>query len=122
MKDAILEFLRGPTAARGLRSLGIDPEQYWLLMDLFNRPIPDLPGVPRDLVQVLRYGMANDPASRPTAQQLGDLLTKVDLEGRGGPFVPPPRYVNGDDTPTVRHQLKPPKKKWLFGLLGIQDR
>ena len=91
------------------------------LMDLFNQPIPDLPGVPREMIQLLRYGMANDPASRPTAEQLRDLLTKIDLEP-GGPRVPPPRWSPGDDTPTVRAQLKPVKKKWLFGLLGIQDR
>jgi len=91
------------------------------LMDLFNQPIPDLPGVPRELIQLLRYGMANDPASRPTAEQLRDLLTKIDPEP-GGPPVPPPRWSPGDDTPTVRAQLKPVKKKWLFGLLGIQNR
>ena len=91
------------------------------LMDLFHQPIPDLPGVPRELVQLLRYGMANDPASRPTAEQLRDLLTKIDPEP-GGPPVPPPRWSPGDDTPTVRAQLKPVKKKWLFGLLGIQNR
>ena len=91
------------------------------LMDLFNQPIPDLPGVPRELVQLLRYGMANDPAARPTAEQLRDLLTKIDLEP-GGPPVPPQRWSPGDDTPTVRAQFKPAKKKWLFGLLGIQDR
>jgi serine/threonine protein kinase len=91
------------------------------LMDLFNQPIPDLPGVPRELIQLLRYGMANDPASRPTAEQLRDLLTKIDLD-KTGPIVPPPRWTPGDDTPTVRAQFKPAKKKWLFGLLGIQDR
>jgi serine/threonine protein kinase len=90
------------------------------LMDLFHKPIPDLPGVPRALTDLLRYGMTNDPLSRPTAQQLLDLLTKVELDPRA-PVVPPPRYGQGDDTPTVRAQLKP-KKKWLFGLLGIQDR
>jgi serine/threonine protein kinase len=91
------------------------------LMDLFHQPIPDLPGVPRELIQLLRYGMANDPASRPTAEQLRDLLTKIDLAS-GGPSIPAPRWSPGDDTPTVRAQFKPAKKKWLFGLLGIQDR
>jgi serine/threonine protein kinase len=91
------------------------------LMDLFNQPIPDLHGVPRELTQLLRYGMANDPASRPTAEQLRDLLTKIDVSPGGS--VPPPRWSPGDDdTPTVRAQLKPGKKKWLFGLLGIQHR
>jgi serine/threonine protein kinase len=94
------------------------------LMDLFHQPIPDLPGIPPTLTEVLRYGMANDPDSRPTAQQLHDLLQKVDLDPTPAPRVPPPRYAMGDDTPTVRSPspLKPAKKKWLFGLLGIQDR
>jgi serine/threonine protein kinase len=92
------------------------------LMDLFNQPIPDLPGVPRVLIEAVRYGMANDPRSRPTAEQLRDLLTKLDLD-RGSRPVPPPRTGPlADDTPTVRSPLKPARKKWLFGLLGIQDR
>ncbi|GIE05882.1 hypothetical protein Adu01nite_72320 [Paractinoplanes durhamensis] len=92
------------------------------LMNLFSEPIPDIPGVPRELTQVLRYGMDNDPAARPTAEQLRDLLTKVDVEGTTRPYVPPPRYGGSDDTPTVRHQLKQSKKRWFLGLLGIEHR
>ncbi|MFG1989725.1 serine/threonine-protein kinase [Actinoplanes sp. NPDC048988] len=91
------------------------------LMDLFNQPIPDLPGVPPQLTQVLRYGMANDPNSRPTARQLRDLLTAVQLDGGPAQHIPPPRYSHGDETPTVR-TVKQTKRKWLFGLLGIEDR
>ncbi|MFF5082231.1 serine/threonine-protein kinase [Actinoplanes sp. NPDC000266] len=90
------------------------------LMDLFNQPIPDLPGVPPQLTQVLRYGMANDPNSRPTARQLRDLLTAVQLDG-SSQHIPPPRSSHGDETPTVR-TAKQTKRKRLFGLLGIQDR
>ncbi|WP_240669761.1 serine/threonine-protein kinase [Actinoplanes solisilvae] len=89
------------------------------LMDLFHRPIPDLPGIPQSLTEVLRYGMANDPRARPTAKQLREMLTAVQLTP--GSHVPPPRFTPGDDTPTVRNPLPPTKKKWLFGLLGIQD-
>jgi serine/threonine protein kinase len=89
------------------------------LMDLFHKPIPDVPGVPRALNDVLRYGMTNDPGARPTAQQLHDLLVKLDLD-ESTPVVPPQRYGDTDDTPTVRSSIKP-RKKWLFGLLGIQD-
>ena len=46
-------------------------------MELFDRPIPDLPNVPRALLEVLRYGMANDPRARPTAEQLREMLTGV---------------------------------------------
>jgi serine/threonine protein kinase len=105
------------------------------LMDLFNQPIPDLPGVPRTLTEVLRWGMANDPRARPTAEQLRELLTGIQLapNGSAGPpsayqapaFIPPPRPVPpalGDDTPTVRGPHGQPRKKRLFGLFGIEDR
>jgi tRNA A-37 threonylcarbamoyl transferase component Bud32 len=114
------------------------------LMDLFNQPIPDLPGVPRALTEVLRYGMANDPRARPTAEQLRELLTGLQLgsNGRSAPptlyrsstFVPPqytqPRPVPpvsptrdpADETPTV-HTDGPKqqrgKRKWLFGGFGV---
>ena len=47
------------------------------LIDLFDRPIPDLPGVPKDLLDVLRVGMANDPAARPSAEELRDDLAAL---------------------------------------------
>jgi serine/threonine protein kinase len=49
------------------------------LMELFNHPIPDLPGVPRGLMEILRHGMANEPESRPSAEQLRDMLSGVSL-------------------------------------------
>jgi len=114
------------------------------LMDLFHQPIPDLPGVPRVLTEVLRYGMANDPRARPTAEQLREMLTGLQLStnGRSAPptlyrsstFVPPqftqPRPVPpvsptldpADETPTQRTDVgKQPrgKRKWLFGGFGV---
>jgi serine/threonine protein kinase len=114
------------------------------LMDLFHQPIPDLPAVPRALTEVLRYGMANDPRARPTAEQLREMLSglRLDANGRYGPpppyrsstFVPPqftqPRPVPpvgptlnpGDETPTVHTESpKQPrgKRKWLFGGFGV---
>jgi len=44
------------------------------LMDLFTERIPDLPGVPRELTTVLRRGMSNEPARRPSAAQLREEL------------------------------------------------
>ncbi|MGN9910670.1 protein kinase domain-containing protein [Phytohabitans sp. LJ34] len=66
------------------------------LMELFNQPIPDLPGVPRGLMEVLRHGMANEPESRPSAEQLRDMLSGVSL-------TEPPRgvYVSRSYTPPV---------------------
>ena len=91
------------------------------LMELFHKPIPDLPGVPHALTDVLRQGMANDPAARPTAAQLRELLTGLRVDGPGPAHVPAPRIMPGDDTPTVHRPVKP-RKRWLFGLFGIQDR
>jgi eukaryotic-like serine/threonine-protein kinase len=111
------------------------------LMDLFHRPIPDLPGVPPSLTEILRYGMANDPRARPTAEQLRELLTDLHLapNGRQAPpavyrssaFVPPqfgdPRPVppmssarglaDSDETPTVHTTGAPRrgKRKWFGG-------
>jgi serine/threonine protein kinase len=102
------------------------------LMDLFHQPIPELPGVPRALTEILRYGMANEPRARPTAEQLREMLTGLQLN----PTVPqtppavyhsstfvPPRPVppttptQGDETPTVHTggRTKRGKRKWPFG-------
>jgi serine/threonine protein kinase len=53
------------------------------LVDLFSKPIPDIPGIPRPLTDVLRYGMANEPRARPTAEELRDVLAELDLRGAG---------------------------------------
>jgi len=47
------------------------------LIELFDRPIPDLPGVPAELTRLLRAGMANDPGARPTAEELRDGLAAL---------------------------------------------
>ena len=112
------------------------------LMELFAHPIPDLPGVPRALVDVLRAGMANDPGSRPYAEQLRDMLAAVPLPPPGRAAVPdgppppppsaPPRPVSPapisvspahrdpapDDTPTVRNRSRR-RFPWLFASLGL---
>ncbi|MEU7903321.1 serine/threonine-protein kinase [Actinoplanes sp. NPDC049118] len=119
------------------------------LMDLFNHPIPELPGVPRALTEILRYGMANDPRARPTAEQLRELLgglhlgppgqqqppptiyrastfqppapRPMPLDPRPRPPVSPTRDVHGgDETPTVHTDgRKRGKRKWLFGGFGV---
>jgi hypothetical protein len=110
------------------------------LMDLFDQPIPELPGIPRALTEVLRYGMANDPRARPTAEQLRELLGGLHL-GAGGkqapptvyrsstfmppdprpvPPVSPTREVHPDETPTVHTEgRKRGKRRWLFGGFGV---
>jgi cellulose biosynthesis protein BcsQ len=44
------------------------------LIDMFAERVPDIPGVPTDLTALLRRGMANNPAARPTAAELRDEL------------------------------------------------
>jgi serine/threonine protein kinase len=55
------------------------------LLELFDQPIPDLPGVPVALLHVLRSGMANDPAARPTAARFRDLLAATPADRAEGP-------------------------------------
>ena len=53
------------------------------LIELFDRPIPDLPGVGKVLVDALRAAMNNDPTSRPTAAQLRDALDAMPDDALG---------------------------------------
>lgn len=55
------------------------------LIELFSEPIPEIVGVPVELTRILRQGMANDPAKRPTARALEDMLFAVRLEVEGPP-------------------------------------
>jgi serine/threonine protein kinase len=71
------------------------------LLQLFDRPIPSLPGVPEDLMSLLRLGMSNDPARRPTARELSDWLA-----GREG-------TNNGNGFPVaLRPDLTPAAEQW----------
>jgi len=59
-----------------------------MLLELFNEPIPDLSGIHPALTEVLRLGMANDAADRPTAIELRDLLAAVPLGPHWSPAAP----------------------------------
>ncbi|MEV7621922.1 serine/threonine-protein kinase [Actinoplanes sp. NPDC089786] len=104
------------------------------LMDLFNRPIPDLPHIPQSMTDVLRYGMTNDPRARPTAEQLREMLGGLQLAPGGTPPVPPTLYRSAhsfgtprpvpptsqtqpDETPTVNTERK--KRRWFLGGFGV---
>jgi hypothetical protein len=56
---------------------------------MFNDPIPDVPGTPPEMMALLRAGMANDEASRPTAIELRDALQALQL----GPVAPAPVLI-----------------------------
>ncbi len=52
------------------------------MVTLHNEPIPDIVGIPRDLLDVLRIAMAPDPSQRyQTAAQLRDALIQLRLDG-----------------------------------------
>ncbi|MDH6461516.1 tRNA A-37 threonylcarbamoyl transferase component Bud32 [Micromonospora sp. A200] len=107
------------------------------VLEMFNQPIPELPGVPTELVDVLRAGMSNDPGARPSALELRDLLTALPLGAvpsspvsgapvsgapiSGGPSGPytvdrsgPPRPVPEDAHPTVPHGRRR-RRRWFLG-------
>lgn len=100
------------------------------LMDLFAHPIPNLPGIPDQLIQILRYGMSNEPAHRPTAEQLYSMLAALDVGPaphvapsvyRSPAYLPPrppvsyPEPRSTDNTPTVNHTQQPKRRMWPFG-------
>lgn len=68
------------------------PPSLVMLLELFNEPIPDLPGIPPELTEVLRWGMANDPKDRPTARELRDLLAALPLASPRRIVAVPRRY------------------------------
>ncbi|MFJ6196114.1 serine/threonine-protein kinase [Micromonospora sp. NPDC092111] len=115
------------------------------VLEMFHQPIPDLPGVPTELVDVLRAGMSNDPAARPSAIELRDLLTALPLDpapapvsgapvsgvpvsggpATGGPYQigrttgqPGPRPPVQDDHPTVPHSVRR-RRRWFLGGAGV---
>ena len=99
------------------------------LMDLFDRPIPDLPNVPASMLEVLRYGMVNDPRARPTAEELREMLGGLHLAPGSPPPPPPTVYrsaswstpprpvppvhpTHNDNTPTVNTTGRQKKRWW----------
>ncbi|WP_281895942.1 serine/threonine-protein kinase [Phytohabitans aurantiacus] len=106
------------------------------LVELFNQPVPDLPGTPPALMELLRRGMSNDPTARPSAAALRDSLGEVSLAHVPAPpasqkptgqgvYVSrnysPPAPTHGDDsTPTVPSKRGRGRLRWwLAGLATL---
>ncbi|MEO3776294.1 serine/threonine-protein kinase [Micromonospora sp. B11E3] len=66
------------------------------VLEMFHQPIPGLPGVPDELVDVLRRGMSNDPGERPSAVELRGLLAGLPLDPVSAPVSGAP--VSGGPT------------------------
>lgn len=119
------------------------------VLEMFQQPIPGLPGVPDDLVDVLRLGMANDPDERPSAVELRAMLAALPLDqgaapvsgapisgapasggptggtGTGWPYPlgrtgqPAPRPPADDDHPTVPAAGRRWRRRWFLGGAGV---
>lgn len=101
---------------------------------MFDEPVPDLPGVPGELMGLLRAAMAYEPADRPTAVELRDALYVLALDpgdapvraGRRPVFVPPTPLsspgpvadLSGDDESTRRYPFQVDPLRFTFGSLG----
>jgi len=98
------------------------------LLELFAQPIPELPGVPPELVDVLRRGMANDPGDRPSAEQVRDELSALSLgapdprrvanaprPARPEAAAPSPAVPYDDATPTVPTAAPRRRLRWFLG-------
>ncbi|MEU5906265.1 protein kinase [Micromonospora sp. NPDC047467] len=106
------------------------------VLEMFNQQVPGLPGVPDELIEVLRAGMANDPAERPSALELHDLLTSLPFgspptpvsgapisgaPSSGGPYVagqPAPRPPVEDAHPTAPDARRW-RRRWFLGGAGV---
>ncbi|GII02010.1 serine/threonine-protein kinase [Planobispora takensis] len=63
-----------------------------VIMALHRQPIPELPGVPPELTEVLRQALATDPARRtPSVAALRDALTDLHMERHASASRPLPR-------------------------------
>ncbi|MCM0676017.1 protein kinase [Micromonospora phytophila] len=115
------------------------------VLEMFHQPIPGLPGVPEELVDVLRVGMANDPGERPSAAELGSLLAGLPLDPAtgstaggapvsgvpfsggptSGPYAsgrsarPAPRSPVEDPHPTVPTSGRRWRRRWFLGGAGM---
>lgn len=73
------------------------PPGLLAMIERFQEPVPDIPNVPKPLMDLLRAGLDNDPGARPTARALEDLLATVDLDGSAEPA----RGAAAVDQPTI---------------------
>ncbi|PZF96723.1 serine/threonine-protein kinase [Micromonospora deserti] len=115
------------------------------VLEMFHQPIPGLPGVPEELIDVLRAGMVNDPGERPSAAELRGLLTSLPLDQAGspasgaqvsggpvtggptptGPYAagrsgrPAPRPPVEDPHPTVPASGRRWRRRWFLGGAGM---
>ena len=88
------------------------------LVDMFAEPVPDLPGVPHEMMQLLRAGMSSDETVRPSAAELRDRLMALRIEPGAQPVLSPPvdfpDQPSPDEQPTEPHRRRR-SRSWWFG-------
>ncbi|MEV0001375.1 serine/threonine-protein kinase [Micromonospora sp. NPDC050980] len=101
------------------------------VLEMFQHPIPGLPGVPEELIDVLRLGMSNDPGERPSAVELRGLLAALPLDPDapvgggfgGGPYGrtggPTPRPPAEDAHPAGPARSRRWPRRWFLGGAGV---
>ncbi|MEU9509432.1 serine/threonine-protein kinase [Micromonospora sp. NPDC048170] len=115
------------------------------VLEMFHQPVPGLPGVPAEMIDVLRVGMSNDPGERPSAVELRSLLAGLSLDPAGspaggagvpgapvsggsgpvGPYAvdrvsqPAPRPPVEDLHPTVPTVGQRRRRRWFLGGAGM---
>ncbi|WP_018255172.1 serine/threonine-protein kinase [Salinispora mooreana] len=115
------------------------------VLEMFQQPVPGLPGVPEELVDILRAGMSNDPAARPSATELRDLLAALPVGGTaasapaepaagghpgtapsgrsgvasGGRSTPPAPRVPGEDAQPALPSAARRRRPWFLGGAGV---
>lgn len=88
------------------------------LLELFGEAIPSLPGVSDELIEVLRQGMANNPADRPTAFELAERLAALKLDGD----IPAQRQGDVRRPEAADEVTAPAPRRWsLARFFGLDD-
>jgi len=77
------------------------PPSLVSLVDMFGERISDIPGVPVEMMNLLRAGMANDETARPSAAQLRDALTALAIGPGARPVAVPTLNPTGLPTGPV---------------------
>jgi hypothetical protein len=76
------------------------------LLELQDKPIQRLPGVNKDLMDLLLKAMSDEPGARPTAAEFRDALSAIDLSAETNPLklaltAAKDSFVNGQQRPAA---------------------
>lgn len=75
--------------------------------DQLPPPLAGVPGLPAAVVDVCHRCLARDPAERPTAHQVGEILRQQLRAAEAPPAAPPPPTAGPDPTPVLTPMALP---------------